>query len=529
MLRIAPSTHSPPPTEPTGVERLPTHQTTLCVSWLDGHVRALAVHKGIVEGFWESPDAVMDAAGFAAMLRQAVVNTDYKGTSVTVTLAHPKLGQQLLSVPPLGGTGLTRFVERHIQSILYLGLPPDLQPTLVRYVQRQAQHLKAFDGDAAWCFEHAMPASGANGLLLHLFPKQILNDLVQECGKADLQLTAVVPATAVLQTQFERLPIGQNEVAMLVGDVGSSTAVVVGRSDGQVLLGRVLAGNWSESASHLLVDLQRTALFVKEEYGINIASIWLFGPETRLHMSDVQAETGIHTAESPVPWDPFYWTREVVTLAPERTPNLISREQLDAPKERLWLKLVAIVALLLVPLCLATTFYLENLVKDERASLRSIENRISELERQRNELRNYSSQLEAKQQVVRLIAERRVPPVPGWFLSYLSEAVPSQLLLTNVHVVRREDQWRVKLAGVLQPSTNEQPASLVSNVTAQLQQRLAKGPFHVAFLSGTNLSTNTLPTVARTPTVAAWVAQLSAIAAGRVSDNNHFVLEGVME
>ena len=529
MFRIAPTTHWSAPPPPAAPERLPTHQTTLSVSWLDGHVRALAVHKGSVENSWECPDPVPEAAGLGGVLRQAVAETGYKGSSVSLTLAHPRLGQQLLSVPAARSTNLLRFIERQMQSLLYLGVPPDLQPTLVRYIQRQAQNLKAFDGDAAWCFEYAMPVDGATGILLHLFPRQILDTLIDECTKADLHLTSVVPATAVLQSQLQHLAASPNDVAMLVGDLGHSTAVVVGRPNGQVLLSRVLAGHWAENASRVLVDLQRTALFVKEEYGVNVASVWLFGTDSREHLAQVQVETGIPTGESPVAWDPFYWARTVLLLAPEISPNFISREQLNAPKERLWLKLVAVGAMLLVPLCLGTTYYLERLVRDERANLKNLQTRIADVEKRRAELQAFAAQLEAKQQLVKLVAERRVAPVPGWFLGYLSETVPSELLLTNVQVTRQEDQWHLKLAGVLQPSTNEPPATLLSNAVAQLRQRLATGPFHVAFLSETNRPANTPPVAARTPALASWVAQLSAIAAGRDSSSERFTLEGVME
>ena len=220
MLRIDPSNSTQNARPAYGAERLSTQQTVLSLSWIDGTVRALAVHKGMVEGSWECPDMVTEAAGFGAVLRQAVAHTGYKGTNVSVVLGHPRLGQQLLTAPPTTRTNLMRFIERQIQLIMYLGVPPDLQPALIRYIQRQVQSLKSFDGEAAWCFEYTAPVEETNGLLVHLFPRQILNTLAQECNKADLRLSAVVPITAALQSQCQHLPIKQDEVAMLVGDTG---------------------------------------------------------------------------------------------------------------------------------------------------------------------------------------------------------------------------------------------------------------------------------------------------------------------
>ncbi len=527
MLRIDPSNSTQNARPAYGAERLSTQQTVLSLSWIDGTVRALAVHKGMVEGSWECPDMVTEAAGFGAVLRQAVAHTGYKGTNVSVVLGHPRLGQQLLTAPPTTRTNLMRFIERQIQLIMYLGVPPDLQPALIRYIQRQVQSLKSFDGEAAWCFEYTAPVEETNGLLVHLFPRQILNTLAQECNKADLRLSAVVPITAALQSQCQHLPIKQDEVAMLVGDTGRSSAVVVSRADGQLYLSRVLTGSWAENAEHLIVDLQRTAVFVKEEYGVNVSSVWLFGPDAQNYVPQVQAETGIPTGESPVPWDTFYWPRALCLLVPAMMPNLISREQLHAPREQLWLKFVAAGAIVLVLLCLGTTAYLEWMLRTERAGLRALQGKIAQAEKQKAEAQRYNEELETKREIVKLVDERRLPPVPGWFMGYLSEVVPQDLLLTSLSVHREGEQWHLKVAGVPQPSTNAPSVDVFTNAVEQFKRRLATGPFHVAFVSGTQKDAK--PGKAGVSVLPSWVTELGKVSPDKVQRELRFELEGVME
>lgn len=527
MLKIASSSKVPQTAVPGGQERLSTQQTTLSVSWIDGVVKALAVDKGTVEGAWESPDLITDAAGFASVLRQAIAHTGYKGTNVSIALGHPRLGQQLLTAPPTTRTNLMRFIERQVQLIMYLGVPPDLQPALIRYIQRQVQSLKSFDGEAAWCFEYTAPIEETNGLLVHLFPREILNTLANECNKADLRLSAVVPITAVLQSQCQHLPIKQDEVAMLVGDTGRSSAVVVSRADGQLYLSRVLTGSWAENAEHLIVDLQRTAVFVKEEYGVNVSSVWLFGPDAPKHVPEVQAETGIPTGESPVPWDAYYWPRALCLLVPAMMPNLVSREQLHAPGEKLWMKFVAAGAIVLVLLCLGTTAYLEWMLRAERAGLKALQGKIAQAEKQKAEAQRYNEELETKREIIKLVDERRLPPVPGWFMGYLSEAVPQDLLLTSLRVYRENEQWHLKVAGVPQPSTNAPSVTVFTNAVEQFKRRLATGPFHVAFVGGTKRDASSGK--AGAPVLPSWVTELGKVSPEKVQRELQFEFEGVME
>jgi len=71
----------------------------------------------------------------------------------------------------------------------------------------------------------------------------------------------------VLQSQLQGLPIEKDEIALLAGNTAGSTAVIVGRKDGQILLGRTLTGNWNQNPDQFQVELQRTVLFVSQEFG----------------------------------------------------------------------------------------------------------------------------------------------------------------------------------------------------------------------------------------------------------------------
>src|SRR5437016_5395095 len=70
-----------------GANVIPAHLTTLSVSWLNNQFKAVAIHRGEIEGAWECPDPI-DGTGFEGLIREAIEQTEYRGHSVSLLLAH---------------------------------------------------------------------------------------------------------------------------------------------------------------------------------------------------------------------------------------------------------------------------------------------------------------------------------------------------------------------------------------------------------------------------------------------------------
>src|SRR5678815_981313 len=87
-------------------DAIPAQATVLSVSWLNRQVKAVAVHRGVIEGTWECPREVEPGSSFDAILREAV--------------------QQIGDLPPAKGAVLDKLI------------------------QRQTQQQKFFPGEAAW-------------------------------------------------------------------------------------------------------------------------------------------------------------------------------------------------------------------------------------------------------------------------------------------------------------------------------------------------------------------------------------------
>ena len=103
-----------------GANNISSKLTILSVSWLNKQFKAIAVHHGVVEGTWERPGDVESADEFEVLIREAVQQTGYRGSNVSLLLAHPRLVQQLVDVPPAKGANLNKIIERQAlkQSVL---------------------------------------------------------------------------------------------------------------------------------------------------------------------------------------------------------------------------------------------------------------------------------------------------------------------------------------------------------------------------------------------------------------------------
>ncbi len=228
---------------------IPRHLTTLSVSWLNTQVKAVAVQRGQVTGTWEPPASEADAAAdFEAILRQAVKETGYRGQTVSLVLAHPRLVQHMVDVPSVKGAALNKVI------------------------QRQAAQQKFFSGEAAYASQMLASAKNSRRVLLHLFPRLTLNQFMVACRRNDLHLVSVLPASAALQQQLPALALQRADVVMLAAETGGATTLVICDGDGRLLLARTLQGTWNEDPAKLALDLNRTVLFVSQQFNVTLTA-----------------------------------------------------------------------------------------------------------------------------------------------------------------------------------------------------------------------------------------------------------------
>src|SRR5258708_361232 len=123
-------------------------KVALGISILNGEFKAIAPGKGAGgRETYEGGGTGDNMTGFGPALRDAVEKTRTTGKTVALALAHPRMIDQIVEVPPVKGWKLARLL------------------------QRRAQTTKAFVGEAAWSYQTALPTKRGPAALLHLCPK----------------------------------------------------------------------------------------------------------------------------------------------------------------------------------------------------------------------------------------------------------------------------------------------------------------------------------------------------------------------
>jgi hypothetical protein len=476
---------------------------------MHGRLEAVAINRGEVSGGWEDADATDDPARFGERVKEAVTRTGYRGSTVNLLLAHPRLTHQLIETPPAKGAALRAVV------------------------QRQVERLKGFEGPPAWSYQPALPTKNSHGVLVHLFPRNLLELLVTSVQRAGLHLVSVTPCTAVLHAQIMRLPLRADEVALLVADTAGLTTMVVGRHDGQLLLARSLDATRKDGTGGLAIDLSRTLLFVSQQFGTSVGSVWLFGPGMPERVAELQAQLQVPVKLSAEAKTPHYWAEEAARLPLENTPNLVSTEQRKAPQRKVLLRMTVLIALFLVAAAVGTAVFCEVMVRSEQATIRELEQRMIGLRTQHEDLQRSHRQMQQRNQFAAEVLDARLAPVPFWFLGYLSEAVPPGLIVTNLVVQRGDAHWNLHLAGTRETGEPTATPDTSANPVEFLAERLRSGPFHVALGTGADSSASPPQpgTQSAVESIATWAARLSQAPAATPATpaTDAFVLEGIMQ
>jgi hypothetical protein len=481
LYRIQPTTLSVATHFPKGL-------TTLGVSWLRGHLHAVALHRGEIAGSWQSPEPVDSLERFGESLRAAIQTIGFQGNSVHLALSHPKLSHHLVDTPAARGAALKTLI------------------------QRQVDKLKVFDEPAAWTFEKAEPSKTSASALIHIFPRPLLYGIGGETEKAGLHLVSVVPPTSILHAQFPRLPLGNNDVGLLVADVAGTCTIVVARREGPLFLARSLETPRSKGLASLAVDLNRTLLFVSQQFGANVSGAWVFGPALTENLEELRPQLQVPVQPSPEPFVPHYWAQESLRVPAELTANLVSASYIRAPQRKALLRVTTVLTGAAVVAMLAATAWFQVRSASEHKQVALLRSQVARLQAEHQEHQRTYNDLARREAFLKAMTDDRPHPVPLWFLAYLGEITPANLAVTNLDLRRETNAWRVRISGQLQPTTPPTPTNIAQAVD-QLAAHLRSGPFQAVILPPESPTTPAQPPPTpknATSAFADWAAQLRA-------------------
>lgn len=277
-----------------------------------------------------------------------------------------------------------------------------------------------------------------------------------------------------------------------MGQNGDLLTLIVGRRDGSILLGRLLDPSRLSGSGGLALELNRTLLFVNQQFGVPVSTVWWYGPAAAERVAELGPQLPVAIKASPDNPRPCYWAEENARLLDQKGPNLVSTEQQNAPKREALLRLSTVITLGLLILSTTTFTAMTYFTTREQANIKKLEQQVAVLQAQHRELQSTHTSLARQEATVKALLDGRLAPVPSWFLAYLGQEVPPELRLTDVLVRRENNLWRIRVGGQPQPSlatTNKPPGGSTStNAVANLAERFRTGPFRMRLTETNNFA-----------------------------------------
>ncbi len=498
---------------PAASTRLP-NTTLLGVSWVNGRFSAVALHRGVLGVAWTCPSPVRTPKELSATLREAVRRTSFQGTHVSLVLLDAQFTQLWVEVPS-GRSG-----------------------QLAKYLHRQVQQHKSFSGAATWAYQLTVPTKAMGGALLHVMPTELYEGIVDACSDAGLHLMTLTNGSEVLRAQLRFLPLRDDEITVVASAFGDTTTVLVARGDRMPLLVRTIEGTWKTDAGRVAVDLNRTLLYAQQQFGVTVSGAWLSGADIGEQIPALGGFFEVPLKEGLAPAGEFSWAEEAIRLSGETPINLISREHREAPARRTVLRFSSYTAIALLTLSVGLSAFVHYHYLEEQKSILRLSQLEKELQARHRSLQGYFAELERKSHFLDVARPDLPDPIATWVLGSVSEALPPDLVLTNLTVLAETNQWRITLSGQVQPNAVDSGREDGRMLGREFARKLAAGPLGVDFVGGldgpdspeTN-SPAAAPAAARGLEIAAfnaWTTRLKDMAGVEPPKSRDFQLQGVI-
>lgn len=410
------------------------------ISWIYEEFRISRFLRGKLMESWSSPVPVNNIEELDYALKEAAKAIEIgRGGEVAIAYESDAHTHSFLELPPMSDKDLEKYLERHVDQE------------------------KTFTEEAAWSYRSTPHGSKGEGVLLHLMPKNILDDIIKVCESNKLEPRRVVPLTEVMGQHIPGLPSQDDGIIVLISLFEEHVEIVVADGKGEAYFVRELGFHWQEeSLDRLKLDIDRTLLYTKQQFGI-AAHVWIMGQESEKAANELNEHFEILIESDPGSTDADFWAIEVISLPNKLTSNFIPNSLQAAFTHRTAIRVGVWTAAASLMVAIGSTLIMQSI---KLGTGGESQNQITELENKKRELEKEFSSLQIKQG--RLSALSLSPePVPAWFLSYLGEVVPDGMTLSKASLSQENGKWTFRLEGATNPTLADS-ASTVEHLESGL-------------------------------------------------------------
>jgi len=242
-------------------------------------------------------------------------------------------------------------------------------------------------------------------------------------------------------------------------------------------LARTLLASWSADPARIGVEINRSRLYAKQQFGTTIEKIWLLG-QNNLSTAEVSAKCGADKQIMVLPTKPVEWLQTVAKLSPQQPVNLVAGYLKRKRRLIIGRRVLISACWLALGYFFVDAWAGTQVWHNEQRQLAALTADESTMTTERNRLAERNRLVEREQILIRQADEERLPPVAGKFLAFLAGVLPDEIRLTDLTVKweAANSGWSFRIDGAIE--ADEETAR---EVIGTLQRHLEKSPLRARF------------------------------------------------
>lgn len=452
----APVAPAPPPAPlPARERRKHNGGGALGLAWVHGDFHAAAFRRQNPSAGWSSPTPVRTLEEFAAALDRALEATQFNGTDAFLILGHEEFVHQTEIAPAFSESAARAYLRNRVE----------------RGLQEGESNL--------WVSQRAAAVKKDAAYLVHVLPGRFYYHLNEVLVARRLDLTRILPVLVPLQLALATLGEPADKPLLAAAETGDATTVLVGQPGGELYFARTTLVSWQSEAGRVAVEVNRSLLYAKQQYGTAIGRVHLLGGEAATAaIGEVQAKCGADKQVQARALSPLDWLRAAARLSPRHPINLVAGYLTQKRRQRFARRVIIGACWLGLALAAFDAWNGYQARRSEELRLAALRRDQTALEADRDRLGVRNLETSRHRAFVQQIVDGGLPPVPGKFLAYVASVLPREARLTEFTVKWDEatGAWSFHIEGMLDGDEETARAALVA-----LRKQMTRGPLRVRF------------------------------------------------
>ncbi len=422
----------------------------LGVVWTHGAMHVAVLRRQIVSDRWEASAPVRTLAEFAAALDASILALRFTGTEIFFVLAHDEFVHQAENGPAFSEKAALAYLRGRVER-----LEQEREPML-------------------WVCQRAAAVKKEGNYILHLLPVSFYIKLNELLLLRRLDLTRILPLHVPLQLALSSLTETRDMPLLVATEAGSSTAVLVGKTGNDILFARTILESWSHDAGRVAVEINRSLLYAKQQFGTSVDFLWLLGRGAEEAQTEVAAKCGKASDVVVEDIGPVDWLQACARLTPRHPINLVGRFLSRKRRGRFFRRVVVAASWLGLVWFGIDAWTDRQSWSAERARLTELRADEDNLRAERARLSQRNADVARHRALVHEVVEDRLPPVASKFLAYAATILPREASLTNLTVKWNESNggWEFQLDGSIKAD-----AETAASMVAAIRRQFETGPF----------------------------------------------------